>query len=57
VENKGLVSPTDGMTGIGTTLVARHDINVFAEKVDDLSLPFITPLTAYYDADGHIEYL
>ena len=40
----------DGVAGVSATAPARHDLGVFGEQVNDLTLAFIAPLSAndYY---------
>jgi uncharacterized protein DUF3309 len=43
----------DGVAGIIPTLTAHHDIGVGGKHVDDLPLPFVTPLRADQNRVGH----
>ncbi len=43
----------DGVSGIGTALIARHDVGLLREHVNDLAFPFIAPLGANDDAYAH----
>ena len=43
----------DGVTGIGPTAPARHDVGVFGEQVNDLALAFIAPLSADDNYNWH----
>lgn len=38
----------DGVPGVVTTLIASHDVEVGRQQVDDLALPFVTPLRAQH---------
>jgi hypothetical protein len=42
------VADVDGVTGVMTALIARHDGKVRRQEVDDLALAFISPLRAKY---------
>src|SRR6266566_6106246 len=49
-----LVSHLDGMSGIVSTLIAGHYVEVFSQKVNDLAFAFVPPLRADdYDNFGH----
>ena len=39
-----LVRELDCVTGVVSSLEAGHDVEVLTEKIDDLSLPFVSPL-------------
>jgi hypothetical protein len=43
-----IVIYNDGMTSIIPTLATHHHIRFFREKINNLSLPFISPLNPYY---------
>src|SRR5205085_6580261 len=45
-ENEFHAVDVDGMTGVVATLIARDEGKIRCEKIDDLALPFITPLSA-----------
>src|SRR6202521_2669769 len=42
------VADVDGVTGVMTALIARHDGKVRCQEIDDLALAFISPLRAKY---------
>ena len=41
------ISNHDSVPGIGAALKSGDDISLGSEKIDDLTLTLITPLTAY----------
>jgi hypothetical protein len=49
MEYERLVTYLDRMAGVVTALLARDDVEVFGEKINDLAFTFITPLGAYND--------
>lgn len=49
VKNEFEFADVDGVSSIGSTLIAGNDLYLFGEDVDDLSLPFIAPLTPHHD--------
>ena len=53
VQDKGLVFYFDGVPGIGATLVARSEVHLIAERVDDLALALIAPLPANHCCYRH----
>jgi hypothetical protein len=53
VEDVLALSDDDGVTRIRAALVARDDVDMFAEAVDNFTLPLIAPLGADNDLDRH----
>jgi Protein of unknown function (DUF3309) len=53
MQNIFLAAMNDGVPGIVSTLTADHDIGGGREHVDDIPLPFVTPLRADQDRVGH----
>ena len=53
VQDKGLVFYFDGVPGIGATLVARSEVHLIAERVDDLALALVAPLPANHCCYRH----
>src|SRR5437588_3708297 len=53
MQNVFLTAMNDGVAGIVPTLTAHHDVGVGRKHVDDLPLPFVTPLRADQDRVGH----
>ena len=43
----------DGMPGVVPALVTRHHVGLFGEQIDDLALPFISPLHSDDDKNRH----
>ena len=50
---KLLFADEDGVAGVVAALIARHDIEVLGEEIDDLSLAFVAPLRAQDDDVFH----
>ena len=46
MQHKRLVAHLDGVAGVVSALIARHDVEVLGQKVNDLAFAFITPLSA-----------
>ena len=44
----------DGMAGVVATLVARNDIEVFGEEIDNLPFPLVAPLGAKHNDVSHL---
>ena len=53
MQNIFLAAMNDSVAGIVPTLAAHHDIGIGGKHVDDLPLPFVTPLRADQDRVGH----
>ena len=47
VENELLGADMHRVTRVRSALIARHDVDILAQKVDNLSFAFISPLRAY----------
>jgi hypothetical protein len=53
MQDKFLAANDNRMPGIGPALIARDDIGVLAEQIDDLAFAFIAPLRTDNDLDRH----
>jgi len=53
VKNKLFVSDHHGMSGVIPALVPHNHIGFFREKINDLSLSFISPLCANNHRSRH----
>ena len=53
VEDILLVSDADSVARIRASLVARNDVDLLGEHVDNLSLPLVPPLGADDDLNWH----
>src|SRR6185503_8056806 len=53
VEDDGLLPAHDAVPGVGSALIARDDVGLAAQRVDDLALAFIAPLGAYHYRARH----
>ena len=47
MQNEFIVSGMYRVTGVGPTLVTGHDMHVPGEDIDELALPFVTPLATH----------
>ena len=55
VEDVLLLADVHRVAGVGPALVARDDVDLLAEMVDDFSLTLVAPLGADNDRDWHNE--
>jgi len=53
MKNVLVAADDDGVPGIGTSLVTGNDIDVFTQKVDNLSFAFVAPLGSNDNLYGH----
>ncbi len=54
MQHERLVADLHGVAGVVSALIARHDVEVLGQKIDDLAFAFVTPLGADdYDDFGH----
>ena len=53
LEDELLIADAHRMAGVMAALVARHDIEVRGEQIDDLPLAFVAPLGAQDDNISH----
>src|SRR6185369_3247744 len=44
VKDEGLAAMDDAVAGVGAALVAGDELGALGERIDDLALPFISPL-------------
>ena len=49
VKHKRSIADLNGMPGVVSALIARHDVEALGEQIDDLAFAFIAPLGADYD--------
>jgi hypothetical protein len=54
MENKLFSTHNHGVSGIVAALKPDHEIGIFCQQINDLTLAFITPLGADYDYVGHL---
>ncbi len=54
LENELLLANKDRVPGVVTTLVARNDIEILGEEVDNLALPLVAPLGAQHNDVSHV---
>ena len=50
---KRLAADDDGVAGVVSAVVARHDLDLLGEQVDDLALAFVAPLAARHNDVRH----
>ena len=55
LELVGLAVGDDRVAGVGTALVAAHEVGMLGEQIDDLALALVSPLRADDDCRGHGE--
>ena len=53
VEHELPLAHADRVARVGTALIARDDVGLLAQQVDDLSFALIAPLGAHDDTAGH----
>src|SRR5207245_8843747 len=46
-------SGADGVAGVRSSAIPRHDIDPLGQEVNDLALPLVPPLRAKHDEAGH----
>jgi hypothetical protein len=44
----------DRVTRVGAALIAAHEVRLLREQVDDLALPFVSPLRTYDHYRRHV---
>ena len=49
MEHELFIADVDRVARVRATLVTGNDIDVLCQNIDDLALPFVTPLAAYND--------
>jgi hypothetical protein len=52
-EDEPLLADEDRVSGVVAALIARHDIEPFGEKIDNLPLALVSPLGAQDDYVRH----
>ena len=55
VQDDVLVPDVHRVPRVGAPLIARDDVDVAGQHVDDLALALVTPLAAYNDRAGSVE--
>lgn len=53
MQNEFFAADHHGMAGIRAALIARHDIGLFTEQINDFAFAFIAPLRANNNLNGH----
>ncbi len=49
-----LIADNHGMAGVGTTLVAHHDVEMFGEQINELAFRLVTPLQTNDTSARHV---